>query len=468
MSSGAVGCLTQIAAFVNQATPPIDARSRASNAVLDTIGVALAGSIEPAVRIVRGTLEPQDPRTLGLWDRRTSESFDRRTTGACSIWGTPHHVSAPDAALANGTAAHALDFDDMCFVSLAHPSAPLVPAIIAAGEMVGASGRAVLDAYVVGFEIQARLGRLMNPRHYQRGWHCTSTLGVMSAAAGASRLLGLDKAAIAHALAIAASSASGLKENFGTMVKPLHSGLAARDGVMAALLAKGGMTASEKAIDGPQGYLHALDSEREDLDREVADLGRRWEILDTGITVKLYPSCAGTHPALDAILDLRAEHGFTADDVERIDVDVDPIVPTILIYDKPASALEAKFSLPFCVAAACVFGHVGIGTFAETALQDGRVGSLMSHVSMKVDDEIGRGRPSLTEARVRVALKDGRTLAKEAHGARGYPANPPSAEDRQGKFLGCASRVMDLGRARSLYERLAGLESADTVAALVS
>jgi 2-methylcitrate dehydratase PrpD len=147
---------------------------------------------------------------------------------------------------------------------------------------------------------------------------------------------------------------------------------------------------------------------------------------------------------------------------------VDPIVPTILIYDRPASALEAKFSLPFCAAAACVFGHVGIGTFDDAALQDARVGSLMSCVSMKVDDEIGRGKPSLTEARVRITLKDGRTLAKEAHGARGYPANPPSAEDRQGKFLGCASRVMDLGRASALYERLAGLESADTVAALVS
>ena len=171
---------------------------------------------------------------------------------------------------------------------------------------------------------------------------------------------------------------------------------------MAALLAKGGLTGSEQAIDGPQGYLHALDSERSDLDREIADLGRRWEILDTGITVKLYPSCAGTHPTLDAILDLRAEHGLTADDIDRIDVDVDPIVPTILIYDKPANALEAKFSLPFCAAAACVFGHVGIGTFTDATLQDGRVGSLMGRVSMKVDDEIGRGKPALTEARERI------------------------------------------------------------------
>ena len=466
MHADRMSALEGLAAFVSGATPPAEARSRAANAILDTVGVALAGSAEPAARIVQETLEPSNPRTLGLWDRRTSDAADRRVTGPCAIWGTSLHASAPDAALANGTAAHALDFDDMCFVSLAHPSAPLVPAIIAAGELVGATGRAILDAYVVGFEIQARLGRLMNPRHYQRGWHCTSTLGVMSAAAGASRLLSLDAIATANALAIAASSASGLKENFGTMVKPLHAGQAARDGVMAALLAKGGMTASDKAIDGPQGYLHALDSEREDLDREIADLGRRWEVLDSGITVKLYPSCAGTHPALDAILDLRAEHGFSADDIDRIDVDVDPIVPTILIYDRPASALEAKFSLPFCAAAACVFGRVGIDTFASAALQDGRVAVLMSRVAMRVDDEIGRGKPALTEARVRITLKDGRTLTKDAHGARGYPANPASAADLEAKFLGCASRVMELGRARVLYQRLAGLESADTVTSL--
>ena len=152
-----------------------------------------------------------------------------------------HSPPAPahgDAALANGTAAHALDYDDMCFVSLAHPSAPLVAAALAAAEAAGASGRALLDAYVVGFEIEARLGRAMNPRHYQRGWHCTSTLGTIGAAAAAARLLGLDATARGHALAIAASEASGLKENFGTMVKPLHAGLAARNGVLAARLAQ--------------------------------------------------------------------------------------------------------------------------------------------------------------------------------------------------------------------------------------
>src|SRR3954467_3855590 len=223
----------------------------------------------------------------------------------------------------------------MCFVSPAHRSAPLVAAALAAAELAGASGRAVLDAYVVGFEIEGRLGRAMNPRHYQRGWHCTSTLGTIGAAAAASRLLGLDTARTAHALAIAASEASGLKENFGSMVKPLHAGMAARNGVLAALLARAGMTASARAIDGPQGFLHAFDGAGGDIAAAIADLGSRWEILDTGITVKLYPSCAGTHPAIDTILDLGREHGIQPDQLERIDVDVDSITPTILIYPRP-------------------------------------------------------------------------------------------------------------------------------------
>jgi 2-methylcitrate dehydratase PrpD len=219
------------------------------------------------------------------------------------------------------------------------------------------------------------------------------------------------------------------------------------------------MTASEHALDGPQGYLHALDAESENLGEAVADLGTRWEILDTGITIKLYPSCAGTHPTLDALLDLRSHHGFTADDVERIDIDVDPIVPTILIYDRPATALEAKFSLPFCAAAAVVFGRVGVDSFDPGVIGDARVAETMARVSMRVDEEIGRGRPSLTEARVHVRLRDGRTLTKEAHGARGYPATPASQSELDTKFLGCAKRVLSGDDATALLARLKTLDS---------
>ena len=441
--------LSTIATFVATASPPPTARTAAAVAFLDTVGVTLAGSSEPASRAVQGVIE-QD------------------AGGPCTVLGTTLRATPAGAALANGTAAHALDYDDMCFVSLAHPSAPLVAALIAAGEMNGAPGGRLVDAYVVGFEIEARLGRVMNPRHYQRGWHCTSTLGAIGSAGAVARLLQLDESAIAHAIAIAASEASGLKENFGTMVKPLHAGLAARDGVLAALLARSGLTASDRALDGPQGFLRAMDSERDDLDRECSDLGSRWEIADTGITVKLYPSCAATHPTLDAILGLRAREGFAASDVDRIDVDVDAITPTVLIYDNPASGLEAKFSMPFCAAAAIVEGHVGVDTFETSRLRDPRITSLMSRVKMTVDPTLGVQAPALTQARVRVQLRNGRTLSQAADGARGYPAHPASDGELDTKFLSCATRTISTSSAHRALALLHGLETLDDVRGLAA
>ena len=435
--------------FVGEAAPPPEARVAAARALLDTVGVTLAGAQEPAARIVQRVVE-QDG------------------AGPCHVLGTSLRASAANAALANGTAAHALDFDDMCFVSLAHPSAPLLAAALAAAEVAGASGQALLDAYIVGFELEGRLGRAMNPRHYQRGWHCTSTLGTIGAAAAASRLLGLDEAATGHALAIAASEASGLKENFGTMVKPLHAGLAARNGVVAALLARAGMTASGAAIDGPQGFLAAFDSERPSLEPFAADLGTRWEIVDTGITVKLYPSCAGTHPTLDALLDLKRRDGFSADQVEAIEVGVDSIVPTILLYDRPSSGLEGKFSMPFCAAAAVVHGRVGIETFAAATLADPAVLALQQRVTMRVDPTLDAAAPSLTQANVTVHLRDGRVLTASANGARGYPERPASDAELATKFTSCATQTLSAAQAAAALTAFRDIESLADVRALMT
>jgi 2-methylcitrate dehydratase PrpD len=438
--------VTRFGAFVVEAAPPAEARGRAARAVLDTIGVTIAGSTEPAARIVQRVVAAESP-------------------GDATVLGADQHASASGAALANGTAAHAHDFDDMCFVSLAHPSAPLVAAALAAAEQAGASGRALLDAYVVGFELEARLGRTMNPRHYQRGWHCTSTLGSIGAAAACARLLGLDGGAAGHAVAIAASSASGLKENFGTMVKPLHAGLAARNGVLAALLAAQGMTASALAIDGAQGFLAAMDSEHPSVDAIAADLGSRWEILDTGITVKLYPSCAGTHPTIDALLDLTRRAGISAHDVDAIDVAVDSITPTVLIYDRPASALEAKFSLPFCAAAAVAFGEVGLQTFGSAALTDPDVTALMPKVTMRADPTLDGIAAPLTQARITVRLRDGRVLTAAADGARGYPERPAAASELRAKFLSCARLAMPEDALPRLLSALENLERVPDVRA---
>ena len=444
-----VATTTRLGTFVIGAAPPSNARARAAAALLDTVGVTLAGALEPAGRIVQRVV--------------AAEGGD-----ACRVFGTRVRANASGAALANGTAAHALDYDDMCFVSLAHPSAPLVAAALSIAELTGASGPAVLDAYIAGFEIEARLGRLMNPRHYQRGWHCTSTLGAIGAAAAASRLLALDATSAGHALAIAASEASGLKENFGSMVKPLHAGLAARNGVLAALLAKDGLTASERALDGPQGFLAAMDSERASLDDEIADLGVRWEIVDTGITVKLYPSCAGTHPSLDAILDLRRRENFTAADVDRIDIDVDSITPTVLIYERPANGLEAKFSMPFCAAAAVAYGRVGIDTFDAERVRDPEIRALMPRVAMRVDPALDQAGPPLTQARITVRLRDGRSVHQAANGARGYPERPASDAELDAKFMACARRAIGEASAERALEMLRQVEHVDDMRALTA
>jgi len=440
--------MTSLAEFVVAATPPSAARAIAARAFLDTIGVALAGACEPAARSVQHVIADA-------------------AGGPCTVLGTALRGSPANAALANGTAAHALDFDDMCFVSLAHPSAPLVPAALAAAEVSGAKGAALLDSYVVGFEIEGRLGRAMNPRHYQRGWHCTATLGTLGAAAAASRLFGLDVAQTTDALGIAASEASGLKENFGTMVKPLHAGLAARNGIVAAQLARAGLTASGAAIDGPQGLLAAMDSERPSLAGIADDLGVRWEILDTGITVKLYPSCAGTHPTLDALLDLWRAHRFTAAEVDAVEIGVDPIVPTILIHDRPSTGLEGKFSMPFCAAAAVVRGHVGIETFDAPSLEDVAIREMQSRVRMRVDPAIDPAATPLTQARVTVRLRDGRVFTADANGARGYPDRPATDDELAVKFMSCAGAVLSRERAGTALGALREIGMQANIAALM-
>ena len=441
MAVGTGTIIASMSEFVAAGTPPSTARSRAAQALCDTIGVSLAGVVEPAAVIAR----------------RVADSIGN---GACQVLGRLERLGSADAALANGVAAHALDYDDMCFVSLAHPSCALVPALLATGELVGASGRLVLDGYVVGFEIECRLGVVMNPRHYHdRGWHCTSSIGTVGAAAAAARVLGLSPAATSHALGIAASAACGLKENIGAMVKPLHAGMAARNGVMAARLAQAGFTASEHAIDGPQGYLAAMDSERpaSSLMDVLADLNARWEIIDTGITVKLYPSCAATHPPLDALIAMKRRERITADQVQAIDVEVDSMTPRLLIHPDPLTGLEAKFSMPFCAAAAIVYERIGIDTFDADHIRNPTVQALMKHVSLRANDEFDKGAP-LARARVSVYLRDGRVVSQAVDGARGYPGRL-TEQELATKFAGCATRRLSESAASAAWAAVMSLDA---------
>lgn len=435
--------ITLISEFIVDARPPESARQRAAGAMCDTIGVALAGAVEPAARIVRSVMDGQ---------------------GECHVLGTSRRLGAADAALANGVAVHALDFDDMCFVSMAHPSCALAPAVLAAAEWADASGRALLDGYIAGFELECRLGAIMNPRHYHsRGWHCTSSIGTVGAAAAASHVMGLTHEQAAHAVGIAASLACGLKENIGTMTKPLHAGAAARNGMMAALLARSGFTASEDALTGPQGYLAAMDSERgaDALGRAVGDLGARWEIDETGITVKLYPSCAATHPPLDALLDLVRVHAVAADDIAAIAVEVDTMTPRLLIHDRPATGLEAKFSMPFCAAAAVLLGHPTIDMFDAFHIENPGVQKLMPRVSLRINTAFDSAAP-LSQATVSIQLRDGTMLTQHADGARGYPGRLSEAELGT-KFMGCAQRSLTLADAGTALTAVRALSYADRV-----
>jgi 2-methylcitrate dehydratase PrpD len=439
MSVETKGGVAALAEFVVGATPPLAARERAAAAICDTVGVILAGSGEPAARMVQA---------MALAEGR----------GESRILGTRELTGPGGAALANGVAAHALDYDDMCFVSLAHPSCALVPAVLAAAELVHAPGRSLTEAYVAGFEIECRLGNVMNPRHYhERGWHCTSSIGTLGAAAAAARVLGLDAAATRHALGIAASAACGVKENIGTMVKPLHAGMAARNGLMAARLAQQGFTASAHALDGPQGFLAAMDSQHATLEPAIADLGIRWEILQTGITVKLYPSCAATHPALDVLIELKHREGFTADHVDAIEVDVDSMATRLLIYDHPVTGLEAKFSMPFCAAAAVVDGRVGVDTFGVDRIQQPAIQAVMARVTLRTNAAFDSAAP-LSRAHVSVRLRDGRTFAQSADGARGYPGRLSNAELAT-KFSGCAAGILTPAAAARAWDQLRRMES---------
>ena len=249
------------------------------------------------------------------------------------------------------------------------------------------------------------------------------------------------------------------------MTKPLHAGAAARNGLVSALLASKGFTASEEAITGPQGYLAAMDSERsaDALAHAASDLGGRWEIDETGITVKLYPSCAATHPPLDAVLDLVRRHSIGADAIAAIDVQVDTMTPRLLIYDWPATGLEAKFSMPFCASAAVVFGHPTVGTFDERHINDARVQALMPRVTMRANTDFDRAAP-LSQAAVTIQLWDGRTLSLHADGARGYPGR--LTDDELGaKFIGCAERVLPRHECEAALAALRAMGSTDVASA---
>jgi 2-methylcitrate dehydratase PrpD len=390
------------------------------------------------------------------------------SSGPAAIWGHPRKVSARDAAFVNGTMAHAHDIDDTNPSMRGHPSCPVVPAIFALAPQQGAGGKDLIAAYVAGVEVETKLGRAVNMPHYNRGWHTTLTLGTLGAAAAAANLLKLDPLRTATTLAIAASTASGLVANFGTMTKPVHSGFAADNGVKAALLARAGITANTSAIEASTGFFELLCGQ---VKPELAleRLGERWDLVDPGNIYKQYPTCSLTHCAIDMLLDGIAAGEIRPADIESIECAVGYRCENTLPYHDAKTGLEGKFSMEYCLAAALVYGKVGFAEFTDEAVNSPAIAAmqrrihLYTHPDLRTPESVPHDFTDIV-----VVHRDGRRFHGRESYAKGDPHKPWSLEQFKGKFVQCAAPVLGQAEAGARWDRAQQLEklSAADVAAL--
>jgi 2-methylcitrate dehydratase PrpD len=404
---------------------PREAREIGKGVILDLLGVALAGSRDPMARIMTAYIKDTGGRPQA------------------SVWGKKFKTSPSLAALANGTFGHALDYDDINRNMRGHPTVPVLPAALATGEEMKASGKGVLEAFIIGLEVETKLGAGMNPHLFENGWHPTAVLGAMGAAAAAAKLFQLSGEKVCMALGIAGSLASGLRQNFGTMTKPLHAGRAAQNGVTAAQLARREYTADPGIVEARLGYANAFSGPGKfDLNKIIASLGRPFDIVSPGVGLKRYPSCARTHPAIDAMLDLAAQNDLRPDDVQSIACSGTYTTPTMLIHSRPRTALEGKFSLEFCMALALRERRVTLPDFTDQKVQDPKIQELIHKVTFSIRPDLNTiehsGNPSTT---VKVTLKDGREFTKTVDEARGTPENPLTGDEIRDKFRQCVKGI---------------------------
>ena len=428
-----------------------DAAVRAARrAIVDTLGVMLAGAGEVTAARVRAMLA------------------HRRGASEATIVGTALRAPVEDAALANGTAAHALDYDDLHQSLSGHPSVPVLPAALALAERERAAGTALVTAFVVGVELEARLGRVFNPAHYETGWHATATLGVFGAAAASAKLLGASTDTMARTLGIAASMASGIKANFGTDCKPLHAGHAARCGVEAALLAAAGFTSNPRALEHGDGFGSTYGAGNTlAWDHAVAGLGAPHEIVEPGVGVKRFPACASTHQALDATLALAGEHAIDPASVEAVECAVHYLAPHQLIYDRADTGLQGKFSMPYCVSVALLDRAVGFAQFDDDRVRRADVQAFMPKVRMIIHPaQTTRECLPTRFSEVTITLKDGTRLERRVSQAKGQPKNPLTDGELEAKFRDCAMRVMPVARVDTLLGQLEAIETVADVSSL--
>jgi 2-methylcitrate dehydratase PrpD len=422
---------------------PPEALDGARRVVVDTLACILGGSGEEAPRAAAAALR--------AW---------RGTGGAIDLveGGT---LPSPWAALTNGTAAHALDYDDVLEPMMGHASAVLVPAVLALAEERGKSGAQVLDALLIGFDVIAALGNGVMVEHYTRGWHSTLTLGAPGAAAACGRLIGLDPGKMAAAISAATSFSAGSKRQFGTAMKPTHAGLAAQAGVLAAHLAEAGTSAAADILDGPWSFVELYTGpSAAGVSAITESLAGPPAMLAAGSWLKAYPCCASTHRPIDALLALRQQHGLQPDDIAAIEAEVSIVVQRNLMYDRPTTPSEARFSLNHCLALAAE-GQVTLAGFTPEALAPRR--GFWPRVAMKLDPAMS-GSSADEVCTLRVTLRDNRALETVVKVPRGHPAAPLSEAELAAKLRDCvtyggasdaaADRLMEtlgsLGKAQDL------------------
>ena len=400
-----------------------DASNATKRAFVDVVACAVAGSMDPSTRSIV----------------RLCRGFG---SGAALGLGVIERRPAPWAALIGGTAAHALDFDDNFAPATTHATAVLAPALFALADELRCDGQRIATAYIVGLEVQARIGRLLNPSHYEAGWHATSTVGTIGSAVACARLLGLDPGRTLAALSAAASMAAGSKKQFGTSLKPVHAGLAAKNAVLAARMAEAGIVGDVEPLTGKWGISELYDGE---VDQEAASLFAV-EALSSGLSIerdgllqKRFPCCGAAHRTLDGLARLREAHGIRLEEVERIEAFIPSFARANLRYDDPQNETEARFSLTYCGARVLQNGTLDLADLTDARVRDPEIRRLYRRFAIhtksgSVAEELGAdASPALT----RITMTDGRVLEAEISAVKGSNVDPLAEVDTRGKFTSC-------------------------------
>lgn len=438
---GLAHALAQRICALDYADQSADAVYWGKIAMLDTIGVMLAGAVEEAPRLLDDALELP-------------------AGGHALVFGTARRARAMDAALINGTAAHVLDFDNTVSTMGGHVSATMVPALIAAGDAHDSSGRELLLAHAAGFET-ARIGLALNPRHSEIGWHPTATIGIFAVTAACARLMRLNVEQTERALAMAASLAAGIKANFGTMTKSLHAGQCARGGVMAATLAKKGFTANPAAFEHKQGFFRLFSGGEPVREAAVLDgWGSPFDIEAPGASYKLYPCCYSTHAAVQAALEIVRQHGvLDAGSIAKIETQTPARGLAHTDRPRPTTSLEAKFSVQYCVTRALLEGRVMLRHFEGDAHADPVVGRVLENVTSTPYTGPAFNPDDPYDAVVRVTLTDGRVLQTKVDRPLGRTSgNPIPREALEAKFLDCAGRLLAPDAAATLCRTIMDMD----------